>query len=216
LQAFKASSVRQVDNLIAELRDAGFLDVAQSEQDGRVRIIKPTQRAMAHDRDWLCAHYAPLAVLYPDRDYSLVTSRNAAFQLYHRRRALEFLPAAAGPLATPPEVMLFFNRPGGYLFLAVLLEAAAENRDGRHAAISYAGIGDRFGFSRTHVRQVMSDAEAADLVRLHGRGGHDVEILPALWAGHDKGVAIGMCLHDMIYARAAADWRGRKRSRPSR
>ena len=213
LQAFNASSVRQVDNLIADLRDAGFLDVAQSDQDKRVRIIKPTPRALAHDRDWLCTHYAPLTALYPGRDYSLVMSRNAAFQLHHRRWALEFLPAAAGPLAVPPEVMLFFNRPGGYLFLVALMEAAAGNQGAGHPAISYAEIGDRFGFSRTHVRQVLSDAETAGLVRLHGRGGHDVEILPALWAGHDKGVAIGMCLHDTIYAHAAADWRGRKRPR---
>jgi hypothetical protein len=182
--------------------------VAQSDQDGRVRIIKPTRRALAHDRDWLCAHYAPLAALYPDRDYRLVTSRDAAFQLHHRRWALAFLPFVTGPLATPPEVMMFFSRPGGYLFLAALLEAA-QDQHSRHVMVSYAGISERFGYSRTHVRQVMSDAEDAGLVRLHGRGGHDVELLPALWAGHDRGMAIGMCLHDMIYARAAADWPGK-------
>jgi hypothetical protein len=209
VQTFNAASIRQVDNLISDLRDAGFLEVAQSEQDGRVRIIKPTKRAMAHDRDWLCAHYAPLTVLYPEKDYSLVMSRNPAFQVHHRRQALEFVPIATGPFATPPEVMVFFDRPGGYLFLAALLQAAQEGQDDSRATVSYAEIGERFGYSRTHVRQVMTDAEAAGLVRLHSRGGHDVEILPALWAGHDKGVAIGMCLHDMIYARAAANWPGR-------
>src|SRR5262249_45500138 len=96
--------------------------------------------------------------------------------------------------------------PGGYMFLAALLVAAGTGQEASHATISYAEIGDRFGYSRTHVRQVMTDAEAAGLVRLHGRGGHDVEVRPVLWNAHDKGVAIGMCLHDGIYARAAAGW----------
>lgn len=207
LQSFNATSVRQVDKLISDLRDAGFLEVVKPEQDGRLRIIKPTQQAMAHDREWLCAHYVPLAILFPDRDYSLVTSRDAAFQLIHRRRSLEFVPIATGLLSMPPEVMVFFRRPGGYMFLATLLAAAKDGQAGRHATVSYAEIGERFGYSRTHVRQVLTDAENAGLVRLHSRGGHDVEILQALWAGHDKGVAAGMCLHDMIYTRAAADWR---------
>jgi hypothetical protein len=209
LQSFDAVSLRQVDNLVADLRDAGFLELVQSEHDGRVRIVTPTRRAFAHDRDWLCTHYAPLTLLYPDRDYRLVTSRDSAFQVHHRRCALEFLPIVMGPLAMPAEVMLFFHRTGGYLFLAALLDAAGKDKDAGPTPVSYAGIADRFGYSRTHVRQVMCDAEAAGLVRLHGRGGHDVEILPALWAGHDKGIAIGMCLHDMIYARAAEDWRAR-------
>jgi hypothetical protein len=112
----------------------------------------------------------------------------------------------ASLLGMPPEVTVFFNRPGGYLFLAALLEAAMASPDGNHAAVSYADVGERFGYSRTHVRQVLMDAEAAGLMRLHTRGGHDVEILPQLWTGHDKGVAIGMCLHDMVYARTTADW----------
>ena len=121
---------------------------------------------------------------------------------------IPFWPAEIVPLLVmPPEVMVFFNRPGGYMFLAALLVAAMDGADGSHAAVSYADVGERFGYSRTHVRQVLMDAEAAGLVRLHSRGGHNVEILPALWSGHDKGVAIGMCLHDMVYARTAADWR---------
>lgn len=206
MQAFGHSSVRQIDILISRLCDLGFLEIVQSEHDGRVRIVRPTEKAMAHDRDWLFAHYAPLVSLYPDRDYSLIMSRNVAFQIRQRRRSMEFVPVVASLLVMPPEVMVFFNRPGGYMFLAALLEAAMGSADGTYAAVSYADVGERFGYSRTHVRRVLTDAEAAGLVRLHSRGGHNVEILPALWAGHDRGVAIGMCLHDMVYARAAADW----------
>lgn len=206
MQTFGHSSVRQIDILISRLCDLNFLEIMQSEHDGRVRIVRPTERAMAHDRDWLFAHYAPLVSLYPERDYSLIMSRNAAFQVRQRRRSMEFVPIVASLMAMPAEVMVFFNRPGGYMFLAALLEAGMASPDGTHAAVSYADVGERFGYSRTHVRQVLTDAETAGLVRLHRRGGHNVEILPALWEGHDRGIAIGMCLHDMVYARTAADW----------
>ncbi|HWU54952.1 MAG TPA: hypothetical protein VN175_05575 [Rhizomicrobium sp.] len=92
------------------------------------------------------------------------------------------------------------------MFLAALLEAAMVGPDGTHAPVSYANVGERLGYSRNHVRQVLTDAETAGLVRLHSRGEHNVDILPALCAGHDKGVAIGMFLHDMVYARTAVDW----------
>ena len=206
IQTFGPSSERQIDILLSRLRDLGFLELARSDYDGRVRIVRPTEQAMAHDRDWLVAHYAPLVALYPERDYSLVMSRDAAFQVRQRRRSMEFVPLVASTLMPPPEVMVFFGRPGGYMFLVALLEAAMESTDGTHATVSFADVGERFGYSRTHVRQVLVDAEAAGLVRLRGRGGHDVEILPALWSGHDRGIAIGMCLHDMVYARTAADW----------
>jgi len=206
IETFGPSSERQIDILLSRLRDLGFLELVRSDYDGRVRIVRPTERAMAHDREWLVAHYAPLAALYPERDYSLVMSRDAAFQVRQRRRSMEFVPLVASALMPPPEVMIFFSRPGGYMFLVALLEAAMESADGTHATVSFADVGERFGYSRTHVRQVLMDAEAAGLVRLRGRGGHDVEILPALWSGHDRGIAIGMCLHDMVYARAVADW----------
>jgi hypothetical protein len=206
MKAFGHSSVRQIDILISRLCDLGFLEIVRSEHDGRVRIVKPTEKAMAHDRNWLFAHYAPLVSLFPERDYSLIMSRNAAFQVRQRRRSMEFVPVVANLMQMPPEVLVFFNRPGGYMFLAALLEAAMASPDGASPAVSYADVGERFGYSRTHVRQVLTDAEAAGLVRLHSRGGHDVEILPALWAGHDRGLAIGMRLHDMVYARTAADW----------
>ncbi len=206
MQGFGSASDRQIDTLLTRLCDLGFLEIVRAEQDARVRIVRPTEAALAHDRDWLVAHYAPLVAAYPGRDYSLIQSRDAAFQVRQRRRSMEFIPLVMSMFMPPPDIMLFLGRPGGYLFLAALLNTAMASGEGTHAAVSYTDVGERFGYSRTHVRQVLTDAEAAGLVRLHGRGGHDVEILPALWASHETGLARGMCLHDMIYARTAADW----------
>src|SRR5262249_2467897 len=83
-----------------------------------------------------------------------------------------------------------------------LLQAAMANPDGADAAVSYAHIGDRFGISRTHVRRLLTSAEAAGLVRLHARGGQRVEVLPRLWAAADRGMATGMYVHDMVHVAA--------------
>lgn len=62
--------------------------------------------------------------------------------------------------------------------------------------------GNRFGISRTHVRKLLVEADETGLVKLHARGGRRVEILPRMWAVHDRAMSWGMYLHDMIYVAA--------------
>jgi hypothetical protein len=57
------------------------------------------------------------------------------------------------------------------------------------------------------VRRVLKQAESACLVRLHERGGRRVELLPELWAAHDRGMSGGMYLHDLVFVRTIG-WRG--------
>jgi len=65
--------------------------------------------------------------------------------------------------------------------------------------VPYADIGDRFGVSRTHVRQLLVAAQDAGLVNLKARGGHRVEILPRLWESYDRSIVGGMFAHDWVY-----------------
>jgi hypothetical protein len=43
---------------------------------------------------------------------------------------------------------------------------------------------------------------AGTAVGLHARGGRRVEIVPRLWASHDRGMAGGMYGHDIVYQAA--------------
>lgn len=199
---FGLASGRQVDHLVARLRAVGFMDVLPSERDRRVRILKPTEKMLAHDRDWLAAHYAPLTVLYPQHDYSLVMQRDPQFQVVHRRTCLAFLPLGAKLLLSVPDMMLFFDRAAGHMVLAALLQAALAQPHQLHAAVPYADVGERFGVSRTHVRQLLVAAQEIGLVNLPARGGHRVEILPRLWSSYDRSIAGGMLGHDLVYAAA--------------
>ena len=199
MRLFGLASDRHIDGLIARLCSAGFMEQRPADQDRRMRILKPTEKLRAHDRDWLAAHIAPLAFLYPGHDYGSVLQQDQAFHSLYRRGSVAFLPLGASLLLSLPDSMLFFNHAAGAVVHAALLRAAMRTPGYPDAAVPYAEIGERFGVSRTHVRQLLVAAEAAGLVKLHARGGRTVQILPRQWASYDRGMAAGMYLHDLIY-----------------
>ncbi|HMK79068.1 MAG TPA: hypothetical protein VK438_05430 [Xanthobacteraceae bacterium] len=205
---FGFASDRQVDHLVRRLCAVGFLEHRQSPADRRVRRLATTAKLRAHFGAWLAAHYAPLATLYPQHDYGPVFDQDPAFHALHCRTGQPFNPAAARLMASLPDIMLFFSRAAGSLVMSALLQAAMES-DEREAGVPYADAADRFGVSRTHVRGLMEAAQAAGLVRLVGRGGRRVEILPRFWASHDRGMAVGMYLHDAVNLLAMRAWKAR-------
>jgi hypothetical protein len=109
---FGLASGRHVDHLVARLCAVGFMELRPAEQDLRVRILKPTEKLRAHDRDWLAAHYTPLTVLYPHHDYGLVMRRDPQFRAVHRRVAVTFMSLGAKLFLSEPD-MLFLNRAAG-------------------------------------------------------------------------------------------------------
>jgi DNA-binding MarR family transcriptional regulator len=196
---FGLASDRHIDSLIARLCSTGFMERRPADRDRRVRILSPTEKLRQHDRDWLAAHVAPLAVLYPEHDYRPIIQHDRLFHSQYRRTSTSFLPLGASLLLSLPDTMLFFNHAAGAVLQAALLRAAMAAPGYPDAAVSYAEIGERLGVSRTHVRELLVAAEAAGLVRLRARGGRNVEILPRHWASYDQGLAAGMYIHDLVY-----------------
>jgi hypothetical protein len=203
LAKFGMASGRHVDHLVWRLHEVGYITSEVSERDRRMRILSLTEKARAHDRAWLAAHYAPLSVLYPDHDYRPALEPSADFQVLHRRTSLGFASLGMRLLMSEPSMLLFMNHAAGYPILAALLQDAIR-ADQRHAAVRYTDIGDRFGVSHTQVRKLLLAAEANGLVKLHARGGQKVEILPELWAAHDRSIAGGMYYHDVVFAATMA------------
>jgi hypothetical protein len=160
--------------------------------------------------EWLAAHYVHLAYLYPDHDYSPVLARDPAFHVLHCGLCFPFGPVSARLMMTLPDTMLFFNHAAGPLIQNAALKAAMDAGD-PNAEVPYIEAADRFGVSRTHVRNLMRDAEAAGLVRISGRGGRNITILPRFWASYDRGLAIGMYLHDAVNIVAMRNWTARGR-----
>lgn len=209
LAMFGYASERQVDHLVARLREVGFLEQRRASTDGRVRLLATTDKLRSHHTEWLAAHYMPLATLYPEHDYSPVLSRNRAFHALHCRACLPFTPASARLMMTLPDTLLFFTHAAGPLIQNAVLKAAMDAGD-PNAAVPYMQAADRFGVSRTHVRNLMTAAQSAGLVRIVGRGGHSIEILPRHWASYDRGLAVGMYLHDAVNLVAMREWINRR------
>ena len=103
MKLFGLASDRHIDLLIGRLCSVGFMKLEQADQDRRVRILKPTEKLRAHDRDWIAANIAPLAVLYPERDYRPAIRRDPQFHGLHRRVSLRFLPLGAELLLSLPD-----------------------------------------------------------------------------------------------------------------
>jgi hypothetical protein len=205
LAMFGYASGRQVDHLVARLREVGFLEQHRAPGDGRVRLLAGTHKLRSHHTEWLATHYVPLATLFPDHDYSPALSRNRAFHAVHCGTCFPFSPVAARLMMTLPDTLLFFTRAAGPLIQNAVMKAAMDAAD-PNASIPYIEAADRFGVSRTHVRNLMVDAESAGLVRITGRGGHSIQILPRFWASYDRGLAVGMYLHDAVNLVAMREW----------
>lgn len=209
LAMFGFASGRQVDHLVRRLCAVGFLEQHPAPADRRVRLLATTAKLRAHFGEWLAAHHTPLALLYPQHDYGPVFAHDRDYLALRCRTSAPFIPVAARLMAGLPDTMLFFNHAGGVLIASALLQAAMAAGDQPHAAVPYADVADRFGVSRTHVRNLLEIAQTAGLVRLIGRGGRGVEVLPRFWATHDRGMAVGMYLNDASHLATTREWQHR-------
>jgi hypothetical protein len=108
-------------------------------------------------------------------------------------------------MMTLPDTLLFFAHAAGPLIQNALLKAAMDASDPA-AAIPYMEVAERLGVSRTHIRNLMDSAEAAGLVRIVGRGGRSIEILPRHWVSYDRGLAVGLYLHDAVNLAVMPEW----------
>jgi DNA-binding MarR family transcriptional regulator len=195
LKTFGLASERRVDALLSRFIQLGYVQSLPSDQDGRVRLLSPTDKMMALDRDWLAYHYVPLHVMFPDPGYGEPIERDAAFQRAQRLVAADFSAKGAEIMASNPAVMRFMNRDAGMLVLIKLVQMSVLDGEG----LSYSAIGAKFGVSRTHVRGLLEDAAQHGDVSLSGRGGYFVELKPSLVQAFDRFLADAMSGHDMLY-----------------
>jgi hypothetical protein len=195
IQPYGLASARRVDTLVARLVQLGYVDSRASELDGRVRLLKPTPKMMALDREWLFYNYVPLHVMFPD-GYAEPIARDDAFQRAQRLVALEFAPESTKVMARNPAVMRFMHRDAGILVLLKLIQMSAGDVA---TGISYTDIGARFGISRTHVKDLLDEAAQHGDVSLSGRGARLVDLKPSLLYAFDRFLADAMSAHDSMY-----------------
>ena len=195
LARFGLASPRRLDALLARLVQAGYVQSRPLEQDGRVRILTPTPRMLALDREWLVYNYVPLHVMFPG-GYSEPMARDPAFQRAQRVVGRGFAANAAAIIAGNPAVMRFMHRDAGMLVLIKLIQMP-DDRNGN--GVSYTDLAARFGVSRTHVRLLLQDAEQHGDVSLTADRKRMVKLKPSLLAAFDRFLADSMSAHDSMY-----------------
>ena len=145
------------------------------------------------------SHHLPLQIMFPDPGYAPIMTRDVAFQLKQRLVSRDLFALGAKILADNPIVMLFQGRDAGVMILIKMMAMGGEQRSAGPLKISYSDLGDRFGVSRTHVRELLEEAEQMGLVRLIKGSGRFVELLPPVLVAFDRFVADAVSGLDLCY-----------------
>jgi DNA-binding MarR family transcriptional regulator len=208
MAAFGLASPRRVADLVSRLLKTGYLEQRPAPWDRRTRILAPTAKMLAQDRDLLVSNYVPLQVLFPEPGYAPILQRDPAFQVEHRVAAASLFPHDAWLLKRNPLMLHFLRREAGIMIVIKLIALAGPSPETARE-ISYSDIGARFGVSRTQVRKLLQEAEQNGLVHLTRRGGQFVRLTPKLIRIFDHFIADTMSGHDLAYnlARAQSDTR---------
>jgi DNA-binding MarR family transcriptional regulator len=193
------ASPSRVHDLVARLVTSGYLEQRAAPQDRRVRILTPTAKMIAQDQDFLVSHHLPLQILFPDPGYGPIMTRDPAFQLKQRLVSRDLFAVGAQILAGNPVMMLFQGRDAGIMILIKMIQMAGGQSGAAPLKISYSDLGERFGVSRTHVRELLEEAEQMGLVRLTKGRGRFVELMPPLLQAFDRLIADAMSGFDLCY-----------------
>ena len=195
----RLASASRVQDLVSRLVRAGYLERRPAPMDRRVHILTPTEKMIAQDQDFLVSHYLPLDIMFPDPGYARIMTRDPVFQLKQRLVSRDLFALGAQILAGNPIMMLFQGRDAGVMILIKMIQMAGGQGGGGPLKVSYSDLGHRFGVSRTHVRNLLSEAEEMELVRLTKGSGQFVELMPPLLQAFDSLVAASMSGHDLCY-----------------
>jgi hypothetical protein len=85
------------------------------------------------------------------------------------------------------------------MILIKLIQMAQATGEDAARGLLYSDIGARFGVSRTHVRDILVEAEAAGFVHLSDRGGQSVQLTSAVMQAFDRFIADSMSGLDLMY-----------------
>lgn len=197
---FGLASPRSFDQMLARMEVIGLVTLAPAPDDRRRRLVVPTERMISEDLSWLANHMSPLAELFPERDdYRPALERDRAHQMAQRIVSTGNYAYARQILGPEDPVLKLMLRQDAAKIVYVYLLAAWDSPGRDRASVAYDAVAQRLTTSRTHVRNLLMDLQALDMVRLHDRGGHDVEIMPAFWTVTNMFLASAMSGHDLVW-----------------
>ncbi|NBN65077.1 hypothetical protein [Pannonibacter tanglangensis] len=165
---------------------ARFGDAVPQGSAHRGLLARARQAGQPHTEDaGLAAEAAPAAFdpqtpAWSSRDLAIA---GAGHRSWHRAVAPE-LDAYFALRARHAELQGIASRDGGYLTLLLLLLEAGHSASA-HVSLPFELLSSHTGVSRTHARLLIEQAEACGFIRLHARGGRDIEVCDRLHEAMD-------------------------------
>lgn len=202
VSTFGFSSPRQIDDFVRRLTETGHIVQERVVADGRLRLLKPTEKLLAWDREVIAPYYEALQLLYPEPGYGLPIARDPEFHLAQRRCAVEIFPVIGNFLREIVELLPFYNMYQGLNVLLMLADRQATDPDKSMHERDLTEIQHRFRTSRSHIRNIITTAEASGLIIWTEGSRRRFAATPQALAATDLFIAYTLASHDLTYRMA--------------
>lgn len=196
---FGFASPRLIDDFVARLGQTGYVAMERQPEDSRVRLLKPTERLLAWDREWIAAHFAPLALLYPDPGYGPPGRRDPAFQAVHAGAALAAFDAIIAMTWSNLEIVFFLSATSALIILLSFFAMGGADPESRIRESDLAHLAPRFGVSRTHIRNILAVARERGFLIRSGPRNAFIRLTPRWSTAFDRFIADSLAQSDLTY-----------------
>ncbi|KQO64197.1 hypothetical protein ASF22_21550 [Methylobacterium sp. Leaf87] len=190
------ASSRHIDDVLAWLAATDYIVLQRIADDRRVRLLKPTERMITQDYRMILPFFRALDLLFGGARYALFLERYRACQRVRQKVTTAIFPWATSLLPQNRDLTIFFDRTCAIqiLFKLVALDATRSEHAARETSL--VEFGTRLGMSRTHVRNILRDAEEAGLMVRSRRDGVFHHLTPDCVTAFDRFVANALSLVD--------------------
>ena len=160
---YGVTSERRLHDIVRRLISVNYVISTPATADQRVRLLTPSAAMLEHHRDWLRAFYAPLQAMKADPAYEPAMARDVGFQRAYLQTARQWSGYAAELMAGNPAMSFFMTREAGAVILMKLIALNLQGHSPRRGGVPFE-LADAFGVSRTHLRNLVTDAERRGLL----------------------------------------------------
>jgi hypothetical protein len=199
--ATRIASPGRVNAILANFTAGGFAMSVAVPGDRRLRRVEPAAPLLDHRADWLRLYLHTVDRLFPGRGYAARFESDPEFGWEWQRqwmlRAIQF----AGRPEGNADIHAFIARDGGHMLLMALLASADANGA---TALPFSESARRFGLSRQHIVNFVTDMEQAGFLRTEGEGGHRMQLAPDFVSRYRRMMAILFEATEHVCARATA------------
>lgn len=147
-------SRRMAEDFVARLKQIGFVEEVPAPGDRRIKLLRPTQSMIDHDRRYSAALFNALTALESSPHYTRDMGNDPTFHLAQRRAGLANISYTPGIIDRHAWIFRLFNRDAAYGLVCWALAGTARN-DPLH--LSFTTLGRHFSVSRTHIRDLIEE-----------------------------------------------------------